>query len=405
MKINKTLTALIAGASIGMSGQVLAVGTEAGTEIKNVVTLSYDVGTTPQSDVTESAQFLVDNKIDMSLTWDTANLKSVAPGATVFHKFTLTNTGNLDQPYDLSAAEAAVSATIIDLADPGIDTLVSKAALVSPTITFYDALTEPTVGDGTTTTLSAVPHSDTGSANQKVFWAGVSYPLTAGVIDTDILGNYVIVTADVSGNGNASDTDKNTAANLEKQLAVNADGAGPNDSANDAKISAIFGDEITTANFEGGANGLKLSVTVVNDPICNEDDSNYGSATFHASSGTATTGVMNCVANAGTGFTPPSGYTPKAIPGALLEYTITATNSGQSSAKDVEFAQDLSTLDFSDVSGVTLRAASLGNVAAAMTGNTDTPVTTGSTTAGLSVTVATFEANADISITFTAIVD
>jgi hypothetical protein len=391
MKINKTLTALIAGASLGMSGQAMALGTQAGTEIKNEVTLTYAVSSAPQSDVTGSAQFKVDNKIDMSLTWDTAALKTVAPGVTVFHKFTLTNTGNLDQDYDLGAAVAALTSTII-AGSPNVD--VTASADVTPTFTFYDALTEPSVGDSTVTSLAAVPHSDAGDLNQKIFWAGVNYPLTANVVDADILGNYVTVTADVTGNGNNNATDKN--ANLEEQLFVNADGAGPNDIVNDAAISAIFGDTITTANFEDSTDGLKLSVVVVNDPICNDNDTGYGSAANHVVN---STGIMNCAS-----ATAPASYTPKAIPGALVEYTITASNTGQSDADLVEFAQDLSTLTFADVSGVDLRANSLDHVAAAMTGNTDTPVDASTNTA-LSVTVATFEASAAITITFTAIVD
>ena len=70
MKINKTLTALIAGASFGLSGQVFAEGTAAGTTITNTVTLGYTVSTVPQTDLTLDVDFLVDTKVDFNLSND-----------------------------------------------------------------------------------------------------------------------------------------------------------------------------------------------------------------------------------------------------------------------------------------------------------------------------------------------
>jgi len=396
MKINKTLTALIAGASLGLSGQAFAVGTAAGTEIQNKVTLSYDVGNATQDPVSNTAQFKVDNKIDMVLSWDTPALKPVAPGQTVFHKFTLQNDGNLNQPYNLSASVAASGTTIIP-GTPNID--ADSTAAAAPTFTFYAVDSEPSVGDPTVTALAAVPHA-TGT-NTKIFWVGVNYPITADLEDTNKLGNYVTATADVSGNGNQADTDKNS--NLEKQLFVNADGAGdaPADTANDAAISAVFGDEITSANFADSTDGLKLSVIVVNDPICNDDDSNYAVSGSH-DSGTATTGVMDCNAT----LTPPSGYTPKAIPGALLEYTITAKNTGRSQAKLVGFSQNLSSLEFDgSTASDSLKAASIDHVVATMLNNNSVDAVVTSNTSVLDVDVTTFDADASITITFTAIVD
>ncbi len=397
MKINKALTALIAGASIGLSGQAMAVGTVAGTEIQNKVTLSYEVDSTLQDTVSNTAQFKVDNKIDMALSWDdTGALKGVAPGKTVFHKFTLTNTGNLDQPYNLSASVAASGTTIFT----SPSTVTSNTdATPAPTFTFYSQDLAPTEGvDTPITALASVPHTDALDANKKIFWVGVNYPLTANLEDENKLGNYVTATADVSGNGNDADSDKNT--NLEKQLFVNADGVGadPTDLANDAKISAVFGDEITTANFSDVTDGLKLSVKVVNDPICNTDDSNYGILTNHAS---GTTGLMLCASASA-----PGSYIPKAIPGALLEYTITAKNTGRSQAELVGFSQDLSSLKFDGATASTsLKSASIDHVVATMANNNSVAAVVTANSSALDVDVATFDADASITITFTAIVD
>lgn len=402
MKLNKTLTALAVSASFGLSGQAFALGTEAGTEIQNQATLSFSVGSTTQTPVTDTAQFKVDNKVDMSLSWDTSGLQAVAAGQTAFHKFTITNTGNLDQPYDLSAVTAASGTEIIAAAspDPAInsDTVPSSG----PIFTFYEVDTQPTVGVTTTTTsLTSVPHAS--GSNSKIFWVGVQYPLTANLEDTNKIANFITVTADTSGNGNNAAADKNS--NLDEQLFVNADGAGPNDAANDAAISAVFGDEITTANFSDSTDGLKLNVIVVNDPICNADNANYGVSGSH-DSGTSTTGVMDC--NAATA---PASYTPKAIPGALVEYTITAKNTGRAQAESVSFAQDLNTLVFSGLTASTpLQANSIDHVVATMAGgaggnNGGVNAVNNSTTSALDVDVATFDSGADITITFTAIVE
>jgi len=115
--------------------------------------------------------------------------------------------------------------------------------------------------------------------------------------------------------------------NLGKQLTVFADDPSDNnDIAYNGTHTQAFGSEIATAFFtkKDGTEGPSLTAIVVNDPLCNENNDNYGLAGSHASSGTDTTGVMNCVVNGD--FIPPTGYTPKAIPGALVEYTISAKN-------------------------------------------------------------------------------
>ena len=70
MKLNKTLIALAAGASFGLSGQVFAEGTIAGTDIENTVTLGYTVNTVPQTDLTQTATFKVDSRVEFTFTMD-----------------------------------------------------------------------------------------------------------------------------------------------------------------------------------------------------------------------------------------------------------------------------------------------------------------------------------------------
>ncbi len=91
MKINKTLTALIAGASLSISGQALAT-TEAATSIKNTATLSFDVNGTNVSDVSSEAEFRVDSKVNMTLISQNSPTADAGDDATLTFKLTnLTN--------------------------------------------------------------------------------------------------------------------------------------------------------------------------------------------------------------------------------------------------------------------------------------------------------------------------
>jgi len=91
MKINKTLTALIAGASLSISGQALAT-TEATTSIKNTATLSFDVNGTSVSDVSSEAEFKVDSKVNMTLISQNSPTADAGDDATLSFKLTnLTN--------------------------------------------------------------------------------------------------------------------------------------------------------------------------------------------------------------------------------------------------------------------------------------------------------------------------
>jgi hypothetical protein len=86
--INKYFLRILTGLFlvIGSVSQVYAVGTAAGTPVNNQATLSYSVGGTPQIPVTSDdpnqggandvTTFIVDTKIDVTVTWqDGANVQ------------------------------------------------------------------------------------------------------------------------------------------------------------------------------------------------------------------------------------------------------------------------------------------------------------------------------------------
>ena len=91
---------LLAGAlAFGLSTIALAQNTPSGTSIDNTATLDYDVGGTPQATVTSNtASFLVDNKVDLTVTALDGALVVVVPGTLAqVLTYSVTNNGNTVQ--------------------------------------------------------------------------------------------------------------------------------------------------------------------------------------------------------------------------------------------------------------------------------------------------------------------
>jgi uncharacterized repeat protein (TIGR01451 family) len=109
---------------IGSSG-AYAAGTTAGTQIQNSVTVSYSVALIPQTPIVadDGSGFLVDKKIDFTVTNDDTNQIAVNPGAQdQITNWTLTNTSNTAQYFTLAASNLATGKTVYSDADTGDDT-------------------------------------------------------------------------------------------------------------------------------------------------------------------------------------------------------------------------------------------------------------------------------------------
>src|SRR5258705_11708454 len=70
----------IAALALGAADVVQAAGTLAGTNISNVATVNYTVGAVVQPALTANADFVVDRRIDMTLTPVPVALVTVTPG-------------------------------------------------------------------------------------------------------------------------------------------------------------------------------------------------------------------------------------------------------------------------------------------------------------------------------------
>jgi uncharacterized repeat protein (TIGR01451 family) len=96
-----------------------AIGTDAGVTVSNRATVNYTVGTVAQAPIESSptgnsnpgvgngasTTFVVDNRINLNVTELSGNATVVSPGQpNVVTAFTVTNTGNATQGYQLSAS-------------------------------------------------------------------------------------------------------------------------------------------------------------------------------------------------------------------------------------------------------------------------------------------------------------
>jgi len=93
MKMTKTLTALIAGAGLGLSGYAFSIGTDSGSTISNTATLSYTVNSTAVPSTSTQADFDVDTKVDLALV-DNSGTPTADAGANQVLTYSLTNTSN-----------------------------------------------------------------------------------------------------------------------------------------------------------------------------------------------------------------------------------------------------------------------------------------------------------------------
>ena len=97
--------ALIALSSVGFMQGAYANGTASGTTISNQATVDYSVGGVSQAQITSAAaSFVVDTKIDFNVAEVSLNATQTHPGQTnVVATFSVTNTGNSTQGYLLTA--------------------------------------------------------------------------------------------------------------------------------------------------------------------------------------------------------------------------------------------------------------------------------------------------------------
>ena len=296
----------ITGATLLFAQQALAVGTLATTPVDNMATVNYEVSNTPQTEIESSptgnstpgangtvTQFLVDNRVNFTLVVQDITQTIVAPGgADAVTEFLLTNLGNSVQDFNTTVLPLP-SVPASDVFGQSDDS--DMAAL---TVAVDD-------GDG-------IP--EIGGDDFRTF--------------VDELGPDLSLTVWVAGDAGLLMVDGNI-ANIELTATV-ADGSTP----------GVLGPD-TTNDF--GAADLPGTVQVVfangvapgalGDGI-EEDRSGYEIQSA-ALAVTKTSLVLSDPFNLLVD--------PKAIPGAVVQYTVLVANTGAVAATDVVITDTIQT--------------------------------------------------------------
>ncbi len=278
-------------------GAAQAAGTAAGTSISNLATLQYSVGGVGQAAIGSSAagntagagtatSFVVDNKVNLTLV-EVGGAVTIMTlnGPNNATRFTLTNTGNSPQGYNLTAANFA-GGVIDGVADTLDVTLTGGTNGI-----FYD------------------------TNGNNVYDPGVDLIVTANNIPTlaadASVTLFVVATAPAAGANGAQANITLTAVTTTNNTSTPVV-----ESATDtAGIDIVFADAVTVeANFVGAsaardATAVARDAYRLNTPILT----------------VSKTSTLLC--------DPFNGVTaPKNIPGAMIRWTITVANTGSSSA-------------------------------------------------------------------------
>ncbi len=113
--------------------QAMAIGTAAGTQVDNTVSVDYDVNGVDQTDLTDTVSFVVDRRVDFDLTLLGGALVNVTPGENnSFFDMLLTNDSNSPLDFNLLLTQlvgGAVRAATDDGTMGTVDYAVSAASV------------------------------------------------------------------------------------------------------------------------------------------------------------------------------------------------------------------------------------------------------------------------------------
>jgi len=307
-------------AALLLTPSAWALGTASGTSISNQATIDYNVGGVNQTAIlsdgdgaTPGAQattFLVDDMVDLTVSTEDAGPIVVAPGGLAqVLRYTLSNTGNTTHDFLLTAVAEpnggylpwGPGTPVTDNFDAGNVRIYLDADGASATAGY----TPSTWGGTGTETLQGYVDELPADFSITVY---IVVDIAAGQIDGDE-ATYGLMAQVAAGagpgvQGAAINTDDSAAADVPGTVQiVFADGAGTDDAATDGYFSSQSAFHVGSAQLAAS----KTSV-VISDPF---------------------NGTTN----------------PKAIPGAIIEYTITVSNAAGagSTATGIVVTDDLTT--------------------------------------------------------------
>ncbi len=275
----------------GVSHSAFAAGTIAGTSVSNSATINYQVGAISQPAITSNAvAFVVDRRVNLTVVTTDAAAVSVTPGSSNnVVTFTVTNTGNDVMDFALSnqalVGGAAKFGGTDNINASSVSVFVENGVTpgyqaAQDTATFIDEL----AADGTRT----------------VYIVG-TFP--TGLNNSDIATYGMIAEARAAGGAGslgAALVQDTGADNPSTVQIVFGDGTGTDDASRDARHSDRSDFRVVTATL-----AVTKTSSVISDPFNNTTN-------------------------------------PKAIPGAVIEYTITMTNAaGAATASSITVSDSL----------------------------------------------------------------
>ncbi len=292
-QLKRASIALVALGSIGLTQQTLAAGTASGTQINNRATVNYSVGGVAQTPIESSptgnttvgvgnganTSFVVDNRVDLTVVERSGNATPTNPGLNnVVTSFTVTNTGNTAQGYRLTPTN--VGGTLFGNAD---------VFDMNNLRVFVDANGDNNYVAGTdiATAIDTLP----ADASVTVFIVADT-PLTA--LNAQAANVRLTAATAVAGTNGATLVTETTGPDSPTTVdVVFADGTA---GGNTARDGAGFADDQYLVS--AAALNVQKTSTTISDPFNNTTN-------------------------------------PKAIPGAVVEYVITVSNSTSTAATGV----------------------------------------------------------------------
>ncbi len=296
------------------TGSAYALGTTAGTPVNNTFTLDYNVGTVPQTQITPPAAttFIVDRFVDLTVA--SSGDENVAPGSTAqVLEYTLTNNGNGDQSYILTALQ-------------GVDATDDIFDAVTPTITYFIDTDGSGVLDGSET-LETYSGNTTTVAPDETVIIFVTSDIDIDEDDTDT--SDITLVADTTDAGTSTPTTDDSDGDATNQLTAEDIILGDDDNAEITGDDANEGDDAATGTYIVAAADLAATKDVV---MISQDGS--GCTSFPVTEDT----------------------TAYSVPGACVEYTITVVNTGTTAALDVDLTDNLEDeliYQFAEIAGFT----------------------------------------------------
>jgi len=339
----KKILAIASAMLFGFMG-ANAAGTDAGTTVNNSASLTFTVGGVTQTAVASNTDsFVVDKKIDFTLSNDDGDQIVVSPGLNDQNTtWTLTNTGNADQNFTLASANLTGSESIYGDAD---------SAQTGTQTVYYST------DGGTSWTPYSIPVEIAEDANILVHVAS-DIPLAAA--NGDVMNIELVATAvDAGGATESATAGADTQGTVDTVL---ADGTGASDADYDAVMTAWGGYIVQTATVDL----TKLSC-VLSDGVSAAADS-------------------------------------KRIPGATIIYIFDVNNTGTTAATGISIsdALDTTSLDYSTVTNVKIdtdtgaactctNGTAASGTASSNTGSSPTVTVTGATVSATEHTCISFE--------------